>query len=193
MVLVVRDPINRFISSFFHTKIDKELEDDIPFNLIIDKFRDFLTYYEENSDKINDPHVYSQLWDYRKKGVDISDNPKFKIHHLEDIHKGFSEMRRGWKGTDNIDYKGMIHNFFEGVEFNNQLPIFKDLGIDLEKWDKFHIITLYYYTLTHLNNHHRNKSEGFRDVLKNRHSYLYNKMVKLFCKENDILGYKMDL
>jgi hypothetical protein len=193
LVLVVRDPIDRFISSFYHSKVSREVSMKTHINLILNQFKEFLTHYEKYGEGIEDPHIYSQLWQFQKYGIDIRENPNCKIYHLEDIHIGFNQLNKKWKGTDNIDWKGMAHNFFEGGEFNEQLPIFKDLGIDLEKWDKFHIIALYSFILVGLTQHHRNEARGFRDFLKSDHGDLYNRMIKLLYEENYTLGYKMDL
>jgi hypothetical protein len=199
LTLIVRNPLERFISGFFHTNFDVNvtINMETDWNNIIDKFDKYLTRYENPKGEIhNDPHSASQLYTFYNNDIDIRENPKCSIFHLEDIDNGFSNLIEEWKGSGNFNYvKGSAAEFFTEEQFHTNLPIFKHLEIELDKWDMFHLIIFYHFQLYHLNSfHHRGISWEFLQGLKRYKGGLhYGRIVKLFYNENYTLKYNMGL
>jgi hypothetical protein len=198
ITLIVRNPLERFISGFFHTKVERNVMGiETHKDMLMDKFDTYLTHYEDSKGTIHDdPHSASQLYTFYNNDIDIRVNPKCSIFHIEDIHNGFHNLIGEWKGSGNFDYKmGSAAGFFTEEEFHTNLPIFKRLGLELDKWDMFHMIIFYHFQLQSLNSyHHRGTSWDFLQSLKRyKGGILYGRIVKLFYNENYTLGYNMGL
>ena len=189
LVLVARNPLSRFVSSFFHSKVDRDTEI-TDLNILIPQFESFVDEYEENKESITDSHIYSQLWSFEKDGIDIRVNPNCKIYHIEDIHNGFDTIVKDkFIANSNIDYKTTTP-FTSLSDFDNLLPIFEELGVQFDEWDKFHIVTAYYFILRSLDRvHHRGYAKQFINALKWGNPSLYGRVFNLFYEETYTLKY----
>jgi len=200
VVVITRNPIDRFFSGFLHYLNFKSGVGGYQFFawegdrnkkiLALEELDKFLEECESGrmEYEVGDLHYSRQckiLGDYQIQ------NPKF--YQIEWIHPQIEEVGLWDKISTNFDYNE-TQPLVDNQKVIDGLPFLTDLGIELSGWDGHFFCGTYQLVLRNLNaHHHRGDSKRFALFIRAHHQRYFMRITKWL--ENDIikLGYEKSL
>ena len=169
MVIITRNPIDRFYSGFLHFTNWKrgvnglkymEWEEDRRNEIqLIESLNEFITDCESGKieDELGDMHYVRQ-----GKVLDGMDIRDYTQHQIEYLHPQINEGGIWESPSSNLDYsiKGAL---VDNQKVMDYLPLLGELGIHLSGWDGHFFCSTYQLVLRNLKGgHHRGDSKRLR-------------------------------
>lgn len=199
LVIITRNPINRFYSGFLHHTRYTNEELDVyginknweskPDDFIVyklQKYFDFLKYGEEY-EAVNDFHLVRQSTILNT--LQLEEGREIFYHKIEDINDYIQLASEIEKASSNLNYYDQS-SMINGKVVMGYLPFLEQMGFELDGWDSHFFIGNYYLMQRVLDGgHHRGLSDVIRVKLETYHPQLAND-IKDWLKEDKIrFGY----
>lgn len=201
LVIITRNPINRFYSGFLHhtrytnEELDKfcinEKWESKPDDIIVYKLQqyfDFLKYGEQYK-VINDFHLVKQSTILKTLALD--ECREIFYHKIEDINTNIQLASEIQNASSNLNYS-VKNSFLKGKDVMEYLPFLEQMGIKLNDWDSHFFIGNYYLMKKVLDGgHHKRLSDVIRVKIETYHPQLAND-IKDWLEEDKIrFGYDL--
>lgn len=163
MIVISRNPVDRFYSQFFHwigwerrnyTEWN-ERECDIYFG----KLERYLQQCESGEIESGGDMHYIRMGEVlRSFGWE---DRHWKRYRIEDITAEIHDAIRWEKASDNVNWKS-VHEKVDSDTFNQRVPLLQDLGIPPIGWDSTIFGGMWKITEWNLKEHHKGEGTAFR-------------------------------
>lgn len=195
LVVITRNPINRFFSGFIHQLIWwKGGETDFDWreldkSELEDRLWGFLNYCKEGEEKDDIDFHYARqgymLKEYEGRNL--------KLHQIEYLHPQIEEAGKIRGVSSNLDYRN-VQPLITAPTLHQYTELIEDLGLEFEGWDSQFFIGAYHLFRNGLEGgHHKGESPSLKMVVKEGFPQLFEAVRTHLESDTEALEYNTEL